>query len=158
MTSPIEKLADSIALVEDGIATKEEVMQALAFKQQLGEIYRALSSRFEKAAIQWIEANGDIEDGAKRYYVGTAHKRTCKDVPETIRTILETGGPDLLVSALSTSCFRPATAMEILGDRAGDLFICEDVPDLKTGKPRKVLKSTSPKAIGAAQTDDEESD
>lgn len=152
--NPIEKLENAIGIVEDGLASKEEVMSALAFKQQLGEIYRALNYRFEQAAIAWIDKNGEIEEGEKRWYVGTVTKRSCKDVNETVRTILESDGPDALVRALSTSCFRPATAMEILGPRAAEFFTTETVPDLKTGKPRKALKGV-PIALGKGQTDDE---
>lgn len=153
--NPIEKCDMAIDLVEQGLASKEEVMQAMAFKQKLGEIYRAINHRFEKAAIAWIEKNGEIEDGEKRYYIGTATTRKCKNVHETVRTILETEGLDTLLLALSTSCFKPSTAMEVLGTRAGEFFETVVEKDLKTGAPRRVLKNTMPKKIG---TGSEESD
>lgn len=154
--NPIEKLENAIAIVEDGLASKEEVMSALAFKQQLGEIYRALNYRFEQAAIAWIDKNGEIEEGEKRWYVGTVTNRKCKDVRKALDAILTTSGGDLdtLVCALSTSCFKPSTAMEILGPTATDHFTSETVLDLKTGKPRKALKGV-PIALGKGQTEDD---
>lgn len=157
--NPIEKLDTAIALIEDGLASKEEVMSALAFKQQLGEITRALNYRFEQAAIAWIEKNGEIEEGEKRWYVGTVTNRKCKDVRKALDAILTSCGGDLdtFVRALSSSCFKPATAMEILGETATDHFTSETVQDLKTGKPRKALKGV-PIALGKGQTEDESED
>lgn len=152
--NPISKCDEAIDLVEQGLATQTEVMQALAFKQKLGEICRAINFRFEQAAIAWIEKHGEITDGEKRYYVGTQTTRKCKDVNETVRTILETGGPDALVRVLSTSCFKPASAMETLGEKANDLFETIVAKDLLTGKPKKRLKNTDPKQLGAGPTDD----
>lgn len=154
--NPISKCDTAIELIEAGLASQSEVMQAMAFKQKLGEIYRAINFRFEQAAIKWIEINGDIEDGTKRYYVGTQTARKCKNVPETIRTILEANGADALVTVLSSSCFRPASAMEILGDRAEEFFETVVEKDLKTGAPKKKFKTTQPKELSAGAS--EESD
>lgn len=148
--NPIEKLDSAIALVEDGLASKEEVMFALAFKQQLGRIYRALCGRFDQAAIAWIEQNGEITEGEKRWFVGTETKRTCKSVDSTVRAILELEGVEGLVRSLSTTCFCPAAAMDMLGQDAAQYFDSKTTPDLKTGKPMKVLKGIPTKMIGTA--------
>jgi len=153
--NPIQKCDEAIALIEDGVASKEEVMAAMAFKQKLGEISRAINHRFEEAAIKWIEANGEIEDGEKRYYVGTSTTRKCRDVRRTVEGLLtETGGDlDAFTSALSSNAFKPATACTILGEKANDLFETVTAKDLKTGAPKKKLKSVDPKRL-KGQTDD----
>lgn len=152
----IEKLDGAISLVEDGLATKEEVMQALAFKQQLGAVYRHLNARFEQAAIAWIEKNGPIEEGEKRWYVGKLVKRKCKSVRETLAAILEMSGGDLdpLVTLLSTSCFKEATTMAFLGDRATALFDTTVETDLKDGKPKKKLKGVPKALAGKPEAED----
>lgn len=147
-SNPIQKCDESIDLIEQGLATKSEVMQAMAFKQKLMEIARAISHRFEQAAIGWIEKNGEIEEGEKRWFVGTVTKRSCLNVEETARTILESHGPDALARVLSSGCFKAAATMELLGEDAMRHFEVRVEKDLKDGKPRKKLKSTDPKRLG----------
>lgn len=157
-SNPIQKCDEAIGLIEDGIASKSEVMTAMAFKQKLGEIYRAINHRFEEAAIKWIELNGEIEDGEKRYYVGTQTTRKCLNVRATVEAILtETGGDlDAFTSALSTSAFKPAMACQILGEKANGLFETVTAKDLKTGAPKKKLKGVDPKRLKGQTDDDEE--
>lgn len=154
--NPIEKCESSIDLVEQGLASNTEVMQALSFVQKLGEVYRALRYRFDQAAICHIEKHGEIEDGEKRYYVGTKTTKKCLSVPETVRTILETQGPDALVRVLSTSCFKDAAAMKLLGDDAPKHFETRVEKDLATGKPVKKFKTAMPQEIQVGTSEESE--
>lgn len=150
------KLDAAIALVEDGLATKSEVMNALAFKQQLGAFVRHLNTRFEKAAIAWIEKNGEIEEGTTRWYVGKVIDRKCKSVKETIGAILEQSGGDLdpLVTLLSSQPFKEATTIDFLGEKAKALWDTAEKKDLKDGAPRKKLKGVPKALAGKPEAED----
>lgn len=152
--NPIQKCDEAIALVESGEATREQVMLALGFKKELGAKVRDFNQRFEKAAIQWIKKNGDIQDGVHRFYVGKETKRKCKNVKEAVNAFLEMGGPDVLVLALSSDCFKHATAMKMLGDNAKTHFDEKTDDSLETGKPKEKLRCTAPGEL----TDGRESD
>lgn len=152
----IVKLDTAISLVEDGMATKEEVMNALAFKQQLGAFVRHLNTRFEKAAIAWIEKNGEIEEGATRWYVGKVFDRKCSNVRETIEAILSMNGGDTetLATLLSSQPFKEATTIAFLGEKAKDLWTIAEKKDLKDGKPRKKFKGVPKALAGKPEAED----
>ena len=140
---PLDRLAFALEVIDQGDASKEQVLLALAFKQQLYEAYRSITHRFDQAMIGWIEANGDLEDGDKRWYVGTATTRKCRFAGPAFKALLEANGGDLdaTLAALCSDPFKPALASDMLGDKADQHFDTVTTLDLKTGKPKKTLKS-----------------
>lgn len=158
MPNPIEQCDEAISLIEQGVASQADVMQAMALKQKLFAIYQAVSYRFERAAIAFIEANGEIEEGAKRYYVGKDTVCKCKHVPNAWRAIIAAcgGDEDLALTALSSDCFKPSLARKMLGEDATQHFDINVQSDLKTGEPRKKLKGARLPAPGQATDELEE--
>jgi hypothetical protein len=144
-TNILAKTGDILDDIELGCASRAQVLEAMAYVQQARAAVQSLAQRFEAACIQWIDANGELIDGDKRYYVGHEKKHKCKDVRATLEALLvETGGDlDALNTCLSSGAFKPATTMTTLGDKAKDHFITEITQDLKTGKPKRALKSAN---------------
>lgn len=141
--SAIERVEDALATMEEGSATPDQVRAALSFKQQLYEVYRSITFRFDLAMVAWIEKNGDLEDGMKRYYVGTETKRKCRAVPVAFKALLEKcgGDLDLVLTTLASDAFKPASAMKMLGDDAPKHFESTVEKDVKTGEPKKKVKT-----------------
>lgn len=147
MSDLLKQTEDAIRTVEDGEALADHVLDALEFVARLGEVHRLLKGRLESAAIKWIEINGEIVSGDKRWYVGTNKVTKCVNVKATLEALLEKTGGDLMAVAecMSTSAWKPATTKKILGDTS--LFVTEEKPDLETGKPSKKLKVLDPKFL-----------
>jgi hypothetical protein len=141
----LAKTGDALDAIEMGFASKEEVLLAMACVQQARAVVQAMAQRFEAAAINWIDTNGDLEDGDKRYYVGNDRRYKCKDVRATLEALLtETGGDlDAINACLSTGAFKPGTTMTTLGSKAAEHFETTITKDLKTGKPKRMLKSAN---------------
>lgn len=132
----------AIEMIEQGVANVTDVKQSLAFIEQLKAAVKELTARHEAAVIKFIDLNGEIEDGEKRYYVGLDKQHRCKDTRELLSRILEQGGDaDLLAKCLSSQPWKPATAKEMLGDAATDLFETITRPSLEEGKPKRRLKA-----------------
>lgn len=102
-------------------------------KQQIREIDAALKC----GMIEWINANGQIQHGTKRFYVGNKRTTKTKGKAAAIMAILDSTGGDLdaLASLLVAEPIKPGAAKKQLGDELWDVhFEVLDVPDLKTGK------------------------
>jgi hypothetical protein len=142
----LAKTGDILDDIELGCASRTHVLEAMAYVQQARAAVQSLAQRFEAACIQWIDTNGgELIDGDKRYYVGVDKKHKCKDVRATLEALLvETGGDlDALNTCLSSGAFKPATTMTTLGDKAAEFFETQITQDLKTGKPKRALKSAN---------------
>lgn len=127
---------------EEGLVTQEEVVKALDLRNRLREFVRELDGQVEAATIRWIDANGEIEVGDIRYYVGAEKKVRCVDTTRTAEAILERVGGSVgdFVATLVSQPFKPGAAQSVLGDESDRLFSVTHVQDLKEGKPRKRLK------------------
>lgn len=145
MSDLIPQLTDGIALIEDGEASPEQVLLALQFSDRLGQIHRDLKTRLEAAVITFIKRHGDLDTGTVRYYVGTEKKTECVDQKNTVGTVLEMGGPDLLATVLSSGALKPGPCKEVLGEDWGKHFVVRDKDDLKAGKPVQRLKKHDPR-------------
>lgn len=130
---------DAIDTVENGLASREEVLNALNFMDALSEATRELKARLEAAAIKWIEANGELEFGDIRYYVGPNKTTKCLNLSGTLEALLTATGGDFeaVVRCLSTSAFKHGACREALPESEYNaLFKTEEVMDLKEGKPK----------------------
>ena len=128
-------------LVENGAATREEVIEALNVRAAMKARMKEVDAAFEAAVIAWIQANGEIECGDIRYYVGTEKVTRCIDQTTTLWTLLEAGGGDTVAHCLSSGAFKPGACREVLGELWDGHFVTTERPDLKTGKPKRGLRS-----------------
>jgi len=118
--------------------TADEALAAIELVARLKEIARELSQQCEARAIAWVEKNGDLYAGEKRYYVAPNTSTKCKSVRGTLESLLKAtnGDFDAVVACLSSDCFKHGACRDILpGDEYADLFETKQTNDLKTGKP-----------------------
>ena len=135
------------ALRKDVLAIHDEVdagqvCQAIdkidAYKRAIKEI----DATFKQALIEWINRNGEVTLGTKRYYVGTTTKTTARDLERLTEAAITACQGDFgrFCEALSSNAYKPGKCREILGDDWGIHFYEEVVKDVKSGKPKKDVK------------------
>ena len=108
---------------------------------------------FERQCMDWIEVNGrDIEipvgDGEMiRYYIGNRKETKCRDVKETLASLLELTGGDLdaVAVCLSANAWKHGQIKKTLenagrADRFDAMFSVEEKTELAEGKPVKIKK------------------
>lgn len=129
-TVPVSQVVDVMNAVD------AYVRRAKEFKVQL-----------EQAMIEWIKANGDIEIGTVRYYVGTEKEAKCTDQRTALDLILEASGGDLdaVASVLASGAFKPGAARALLSPVQYEaVFLTTEKSKLKEGKPdRKLIRVDS---------------
>lgn len=131
-------------------ATQDEVLDVLGRIAAAKDAIRELGSMAEEAAIQWIEANGDIEVGDVRYYVGTNRTTKCTDTRATMEAALNATGGDIdaMCELLSSGAWKPGACRKTLSPDDFDmLFTTSETLDLKTGKPKRGLQRVDQRFI-----------
>ena len=122
----------------------ETVVDRLGQLDALMSAARQLKDLLEQAVIEWIEAHGDLHvpGMSVRYYTGTRKSTKCIDVYRTFEAILEAPGGDLdkTLGTLASGAIKHGAARSVLSQEIFDrLFLTEEKPELKEGKPRKSL-------------------
>ncbi len=129
-----------------------ELMQRIDFaKQHL----RELEQQFKAALIEWINTNGDLTIGDKRYYVTTAKRTKPKDLAALTEAVMQaTGGDfDKFVKTLGANAYKLGACKTVLGDEWDIHFTVEPVDDLKTGKPKKEVKCIDERFVRTPTTE-----
>jgi hypothetical protein len=112
---------------------------------------REIEASLEAALIDWIEEHGDLQVCEKRYYVGRETKVSCTDKAGAIEAILRASYGDVatLLGVLCSEPFKPGATLVLVGPEAfQQCFASEVTKDLKTGKPKRVLKQVNPMGGG----------
>lgn len=132
----------------------DQVREAILLVDALEKTTRTLARNLDASVIAWLDANGgSIEIGDVRYYVGRDKRVKCRDVRRTLESLLDaTGGAiDEVCRCLSSNALLPAQVKQRLGETVyHEHFSEEIVPDLTTGKPRRVVKSVNPQWVKGA--------
>ena len=137
----LTKLRESILAIHNE-AEADQVCKAIdkidAYKRAIKDI----DATFKEALIDWINRNGEVTLGTKRYYVGTTKKTKPRDLQRLTEAAITACQGDFAAfcEALSSNAYKPGKCREILGDDWGDHFYEEVVQDVKTGKPKKDVK------------------
>lgn len=138
--SIVEDTRIAISNIENPLATRDEVLTALNIVARLKELAKELGEQAERAAIEWINVNGEIVDGDMRFYVAPNKTHKCKDTKGVLAALLEESGGDLdaVAECFASGAWKPGETKKRLGDRANQFFETVETPDLKTGvaKPR----------------------
>jgi len=124
--------------------TPERVAQVLRLRNILKDLVKVFDADLDKSLFEWLQANGELEVGEIRYYVGNEKKTKCKDRQATLEALLESTDGDVsgLTDALVKEPFKQGSVRGIVGhNRHAELFETEKVEDTKTGKPKKSVKS-----------------
>lgn len=139
----IKTCDDAIGTIEAGGASTEEVCAAVDFVQRLSEVARELKRRVDAAAIDYIQANGEIQIGPRRFYVSEGTKSTkCIDTRKTYEKVMEVAGDnvDAVLDCLCSDPWKPAKTMKLIGDGADKFFETTRKPKLnQEGQPEPVL-------------------
>lgn len=103
---------------------------------------RELDALLKEKLIDWINANGELTIGTKRYYVGSTKKTKPVDLEKLTEAAITAcqGDFSAFVEALSANAYKPGACKKILGDEWGKHFVVETIDDVKTGKPKKDVK------------------
>lgn len=125
------------------VAKPEEVLEVMAAVERVQAQVRAVKEQLEAALIDYIDHNGDIELGDKRWYVGI--NRTYKprlDGPELLGKLMDAIGGDFdrFCELLAANAFKPGECKKVLGEEFDAVFETVVRPDLQTGKPKRVVK------------------
>lgn len=110
-----------------------------AAKAKLKEV----SASLESAVIEWIKANGDIEMGTVRWYVGLTKTTKCIDNGKTLEALFEACGGDFakVAEMLASGAFKHGACKGVLSeDQYAALFVVKESDELKEGKPNKRLQ------------------
>ncbi len=136
----------ALSRLRSGIASSDDFLLAMNLKKRMGEIMRECMANIETAGIEWLDKNGEVECGDVRYYVGRKRNTRCMNQAETAKEILNASGGDLdaLNKCLAAGAFKPGATAEVLDEETYKrLFKTEEVPDLLTGRPKKVLNTVN---------------
>jgi hypothetical protein len=152
--------ARTLALSTD--SPPEQVRELILARAALKERVREVSDGTDAFLKEWIEANGEIEIGDKRWYVGPVKKVKCRDVAraaQCIATVFGISGTaelaafvSLLASdALKQGAVRKALEERGLPDMFDELFDTTVEKDVQTGKVLKRVHEVDGRFIGRNQ-------
>ena len=117
-----------------------DVLQRIAAAKQTINEMELLAN---DAAIQWIDANGDLVVGDVRYYVGVNKTTKCVDVRATMEAALTaTGGDvDAMTELLGSGAWKHGACRKVLdADDFHRLFITTEKSNLKSDEPERSLQ------------------
>lgn len=118
-------------------STVEQFAQAMGVAADLMYVARVLKQAAEQRAVAYIKANGEVQIGDKRYYLG--HDKTWKPINDAaiMDEVLEkTGGDaDAVIGCLSANPWKRTAVKAIISDADKRLFKCEVKDKLKDGAP-----------------------
>lgn len=146
--SAVSTLESALARLSDGTATADDVLTAIDIDVFAGQVLAALRRTLKAALVAWVEKNGEVTRGDVRYYVGTEKRTKCIDQKGTLTAVLDATGGDVdrLVDCLAAGAFKSGATSRVLDeDTYSKLFKTEEVKDLKTGKPKRVLVAADPR-------------
>lgn len=131
-----------------------EALAVLSTVQNLKSILDDLRRLCEETIIDRINSDGEFMMGDVRWYVGKDKKVKPRNKAEVINAVLDMAGGDVdkLADFLSSDPFKYGAIRAHLEsiEKAGlfdELFSTEEVLDLKTGKPKRGLKSIDTKML-----------
>lgn len=135
-------------------ADEDLVASAISSVDLLGEIYRELRGLRDVVVMDWLEANGDLEIGDVRYYVGTKRRTKVRDAALALEALLELTAGDLVAigEAMVSEPFKQGHFRGLAGDETWEEHFRVEVDrDLKTGKPKKSLQRGDKRFLGGGR-------
>lgn len=120
----------------------EQVCEAIDRIDQAKRTMKEIDAALKESLIDWINRNGDITIGTKRYYVGTSKKTKPIDIERLCEAAITAAQGDFaaFAEALSANAFKPGACKQLLGGQWDDHFTVEVDQDVKTGKPKKSMQ------------------
>jgi len=122
----------------------EEALDKWQTISLLKSLVTELKGDIEQSLVQWIADHGDITiPGLPRYYARYEKRTRCTNQRIALEAILDSidGDFDRFAESLVSNAIKIGHAKEILGDDYDDLFITENKPRMREGKPVKTVHS-----------------
>jgi hypothetical protein len=123
----------------------EALAEAWARLRAIEEARREIKQLVDEAALEHIREHGEFEIGDLRYFEGVDRDTRDADPRMTFEGLmLATGGDlDALKECLASGAFKPGACRKVLGDDFERYFTTTVKQDVKTGRARKVIGTTS---------------
>lgn len=140
MTTELKKL-EGVALAIHDESDADQVCIAIDAIDNAKRRIREIDAALKKSLIDWINRNGDITIGSKRYYVGNKKTTKPRDLERLCEAAITAAEGDFATFAdsLSANAFKPGACKKLLGDAWDRHFEETIADDVKTGKPKKVI-------------------
>lgn len=111
---------------------------------QITEAVKFLKQNLDEACQRWIEANGAIQCGTKRLYVGPVKNTKCRALPAAVKALLDSVGGDFdqFCECLSSGALKYGACKQVMGEETwAQHFEVTEKSELKEGvaTPVKVL-------------------
>ncbi len=138
----LDPLDSEVMTIEPSLSV-DEVMTIYERVQFAKQETRRIEADLKEAMVEYIQANGPIEVGTKKYYVGDDKTTKCVNVASTVNAILSATYGDVgrLAELMSAQPFKHgACKMVLTADMHSQLFVTETKPKLKEGKAVKQLQ------------------
>lgn len=94
---------------------------------------KGLQKNLDERLIEWIRANGTIEYGTKKIYVGTKKDTKCKALRPALEALMIACGGDWekFCECMASGAIKYGAAKTVLGDEWGDHFETVEKSELK---------------------------
>jgi hypothetical protein len=135
--------ARNAILAIDAESTADGVLTYRGLVDSLKEQVRELDALMKEKMAEWMEVNGQISAGTVRYYLGVKKDTKCVDARQTVESVFTATGGDMdaFTGLLVSQPFKPGAAREVLdADTYARLFVTEEKPEIKEGKPVKSVQ------------------
>ena len=137
----------------DPSSSIEDIAATMGMLDAMMQRAKELRAEFEQQCIEWIKANGEIEIGTVRYFIGNPKTHKDNDPGETLEVLLEVSGGDLdgIKCCLSSGAFKHGAVKKFLeehGDgRYEQLFTVIERERLEEGKVKPQLQKVDSRFI-----------
>jgi hypothetical protein len=123
----------------------EALAEAWARLRAIEEARREIKQMVDEAALDHIREHGEFEIGDLRYYEAVDRDTRDADPRMTFEGLLAATGGDLdaVKECLASGAFKPGACRKVLDKDFERYFTVTEKPDVRTGKPKKKLQSTS---------------
>lgn len=144
-------LLDQAVLAIDECTAQDDLAAIVNRVEFMKSAIREIDQQLKAALLEWLNAEPgrSLEIGPVRYYVGTKKKTVAGDAEKLLDALFTATGGDFqkVADCLGANAFKPGACRNPLGDDWAAHFteIVED--DVKTGKPRKEVKSIDTRFI-----------
>lgn len=111
----VEALALRVVEMETTTA-KEEVLDLREILAFMAGQMKELRERLDEKLIDWIDANGAIQVGSRRIYVGTKKDTKCRALKPALQALMESSGGDWeqFCACLSSNAIKYGAAKTVM--------------------------------------------
>jgi len=140
--SELKQLNSQLAKIDEA-APADLILDLYERLQRHKKALREFDQEFKAQFVSWLDANGELEYGDKRFYVRTKKTTKPRDKADVADAILDEvqGDLKLFTDYLSSQPFLAGATRKLLGDDDfATLFSTETAYEVAVGKPKKAKR------------------